>query len=325
MHPYKNLLLLWKNKYSHRSLCPTKFGSVQQVPAHLADELLEQGVEDATENVLMSSEEMVLMQTAKGNVFNKVNGKQENVRMLFDSGSQRTYIAVDLAKKLSLKLGEKSKISLVTFGSEKPQPLETPSTVLNIELKDGSALQITANVIPKITGEMQRRPFNTNCLQNWEYLWKNNALADTLPTEIESSTIPCFIWSSIMSPYCFPRSGIFLNLFSRDLNLPWASPWFSGRFVTSSFPVSLLFRYFNFSTSDKLLFLSIVVSKFKRPKTLSILVYPHYMLACPAEEVSPLHWDYVVFEFAVKILFADLPLTAAFSVVNSPCDYTFLQ
>ena len=144
-----------KTNIYHRSLCPTKFGSMQQVPAHLADELLE-AVENATENVLMSSEEMVLMQTAKCNVFNKVNGKQENIQMLFDSGCQRTYITEDLAKKLSLTLGEKSKISLVTFGSEKPQPLVTPSTVLNIELKDGSALQITAHIIPKITGEMQR-------------------------------------------------------------------------------------------------------------------------------------------------------------------------
>ena len=97
----------------------------------------------------MSSEEMVPMQTAKRNVFNKVNEKQENIQMLFDSGSQRTYIKEDLAKKLSLTLGEKNKISLVTFGSEKPQQLVTPSTVLNTKLKDGSALQITANFIQK--------------------------------------------------------------------------------------------------------------------------------------------------------------------------------
>lgn len=44
----------------HRSLCPKKFGSVQQVPAHLADEFLEQDVEDVTENALTSSEEIVL-------------------------------------------------------------------------------------------------------------------------------------------------------------------------------------------------------------------------------------------------------------------------
>ena len=134
---------------------------MQQVPAHLADELLEQDVEDATENVLMSSEEMVLMQTAKGNVLNPANGMQENVRMLFDSGSQRTYITEKLARKLKLKLGEKSKIALVTFGSEKQTMLDTPSTVLNMELKDGSFIKLTANVIPSITGSMKRRPFNT--------------------------------------------------------------------------------------------------------------------------------------------------------------------
>ena len=49
------------------------------MPAHLADKLLEEAVENATENVLMSSEEMVLMQTAKCNVFKKVNGKQETI------------------------------------------------------------------------------------------------------------------------------------------------------------------------------------------------------------------------------------------------------
>ena len=40
---------------------------------------------------------------------------------------------------------------------------------------------------------MQRHPFNTNCLQNWKYLWKDNALADTLPSELESSTIDLLI------------------------------------------------------------------------------------------------------------------------------------
>ena len=133
---------------------------MQQVPAHIVDELLEQDIEGATENVLMSFEEMVLMQTAKGNVLNPTNWMQENVRMLFDSRSQRTYITEKLARKLKLKLGggggrgRGSKIALVTFGSEKPTMLDTPSTVLNMELKDGSVVTLTANVIPSITGSM---------------------------------------------------------------------------------------------------------------------------------------------------------------------------
>ena len=88
---------------------------MQQVPAHLADKFLEHDVEDATEKALISSEEIVLMQTAQWYVLNPINGMQENVRMLFDSGSQRTYITENLARKLSLKLGNKSKISLITF------------------------------------------------------------------------------------------------------------------------------------------------------------------------------------------------------------------
>lgn len=76
------------------------------MPAHLADELLEQDGEDATENALISSEEMVLMQTAKGNTLNSINGVRQHVRMLFDSGSQRTYITEKLARILNLKLGK---------------------------------------------------------------------------------------------------------------------------------------------------------------------------------------------------------------------------
>ena len=81
-----------------------------------------------------------------------------------------------------------NEISLLTFGSEKPKPKKTPSTVLDIKLRNDSILKITANVIPSITGSVQRRPFDTKCLKNWEFLWTAGALADTIPNEQESST-----------------------------------------------------------------------------------------------------------------------------------------
>ena len=68
------------------------------MPAHLADERLEQDVEDATENALISSEKMVLMQTAIGNILNPTNGMQE-----------RTYITEKLAKKLNLNWRKRAK------------------------------------------------------------------------------------------------------------------------------------------------------------------------------------------------------------------------
>ena len=43
------------------------------------------------------------MQTAKADVQNPVNGLRQNASILFDSGSQRTYITEYLAKRLNLK------------------------------------------------------------------------------------------------------------------------------------------------------------------------------------------------------------------------------
>ena len=90
-------------------------------------------------------------------------------------------------------MGEVNEISLVTFGSEKPKTIRTSTTVLEIELRDSSILKINAKVVPNITGSIQRRPVNLQSLENWDYLWKESGLADTLPNERESSTIELLI------------------------------------------------------------------------------------------------------------------------------------
>ena len=67
----------------------------------MADELQEKGAVGGTEaeNVLVSSGEMVLMQTATTHIRNPVTGPRENVRLLLDSGSHRTYITEALEKR----------------------------------------------------------------------------------------------------------------------------------------------------------------------------------------------------------------------------------
>lgn len=79
---------------------------------------------------------------------------------MLDSGSQQTYITESLAKKLKLKMGEKDEIMLVTFGYEKPKRILTRATKLEVVLKDGSTLQITAHVVPQIAEAIQRCPVN---------------------------------------------------------------------------------------------------------------------------------------------------------------------
>lgn len=106
-----------------------------------------------------------------------------------DSGSQRTFITEALARKLNLTFEAVEQVSVVTFGSDKPQTLRIPKVTLKMKLADGNFMTIDANVVPKITGTVLRRPVKIEKCQNWEYLWSKFILADTLPVVQETSTI----------------------------------------------------------------------------------------------------------------------------------------
>ena len=94
---------------------------------------------------------------------------------------------INLAEQLKLELGDEQEISLVTFGKEKPITLKTPTTKINLPLKDGTQLLLTVNVVPKITGGIQRMPIDTKIFEN--HLWKDLQLADSLPTQTEKTQI----------------------------------------------------------------------------------------------------------------------------------------
>lgn len=68
---------------------------------------------------MILSGEMILMQTLKTNESNPKNGKVEEIRILFDSGSQRSYVSEPLAKRLDLKSQGIEEISVMTFGNNK--------------------------------------------------------------------------------------------------------------------------------------------------------------------------------------------------------------
>ena len=70
---------------------------------------------------------------------------------------------------------------LVTFGSDTPKRIKTPTTKLNIQLKDRSTLKISANVVSQIAGSIQRHPVNLKSIKSWEYLWTELLLADNFP------------------------------------------------------------------------------------------------------------------------------------------------
>ena len=79
--------------------------------------------------------------------------------VLLDPGSHRTYITQKLANKLELKwLQKEIIISVVTFGSTKPKQIESHLLEIELPLKDGTLFNLTANVIPEITGFIHRSP-----------------------------------------------------------------------------------------------------------------------------------------------------------------------
>ena len=114
----------------HRSLCPKKFKqSNSSFTPHEVNALTEQS-SSPNENALISSGEFVLMQTAKTEVRNPHNDRSMTVRLMLDSGSQRTYITENLAEQLNLKKTNEQEIKLVTFGSETPKVINTSTTYI---------------------------------------------------------------------------------------------------------------------------------------------------------------------------------------------------
>ena len=80
----------------------------------------------------------------------------KNARLLLDCGSQRTYISKYMADKLRLKEVRKDFLVAYTFGTSKPDNIETPVVEIGLRLNSGFIMRMKANVVPIITGRIQR-------------------------------------------------------------------------------------------------------------------------------------------------------------------------
>ena len=176
----------------HRSLCPKKFKQSSSIFAtHEVNALMEQ-ISSLDENALISSREFVLMQTATTEVKNPDSTRSETIRLLLDSGSQRTYITENLAEKLKLKKTGEQEIKLATFGTGSPKVIQTASSEICLGHNNGKHLNLSANIVPTISGSIQRKSMKLSS-EHLEHLVKSVELADSIPSENESSTIELLI------------------------------------------------------------------------------------------------------------------------------------
>lgn len=72
-------------------------------------------------------------------------------RLLFDTGSQKTYVRSDVARQLKLKVIEPTCLTVFTFGSVKPKTIATTIVSLQMHLKE-KLVDIQAYTIPTLTG-----------------------------------------------------------------------------------------------------------------------------------------------------------------------------
>ena len=84
---------------------------------------------------MIASTNQVLMQTATVTVKNRKHNSSASVRLVLDSGSQRSYITEKLAKVLKLTLDQTEKLSVVTF---RIKSIDCKQGSLILFLKDGS-------------------------------------------------------------------------------------------------------------------------------------------------------------------------------------------
>ena len=91
----------------------------------------------------------VLLQTAKGLAVNAVNSKTAPVRILMDTGSQRTYVTTRLKSKLNLSPVKTETLHLNTFGDERYTKQHCDVVNLRLQGCQGE-IELSALCFPKI-------------------------------------------------------------------------------------------------------------------------------------------------------------------------------
>ena len=116
-------------------------------------------------------------------------------------------------------------LTVFTFGSTKPKEFKTPVVEFGLKLKNGHTMNIQSNIVPKITGMIQKAPINS---KQFEPLLKDNQLA--LPSELEVVTVQLLIGNDYYSELTLPERKRFnLGLYLLASHLGWI---LSGRLPT---------------------------------------------------------------------------------------------
>ena len=105
----------------------------------------------------------VLMQTAQATVFDPANpGRRKKVAVLFDSGSQHSYVTTEVKDFLDLKGKGRRLMSIMTFGATKKEPLPCEQVEIGICGLRGPGQVLAAFTVPLICEPIRHSPVQTS-------------------------------------------------------------------------------------------------------------------------------------------------------------------
>ena len=111
-----------------------------------------------------------LLQTAQTTAFNPTSPeKSRNIRIVFDSGSQRSYVMEQVVRHLSLAIEGEQSLTIMTFGSNKEQACVCKAVRLGLTLKDGTTKQLTLFAVPTICEPVACQPVSF-CQSDFSHL-----------------------------------------------------------------------------------------------------------------------------------------------------------
>ena len=136
----------------------TREGNKESRKANTTDKDAESAKEVKTTTTTDQRRSSVLLQTATAYAYNSANSKRTKIRMLLDSGSQRSYITNELKEKLDLKPTKQETLHLKTFGEEGFKRQKCDMFSLQLQGEDGVLdIELSALAFPVICSPVSTR------------------------------------------------------------------------------------------------------------------------------------------------------------------------
>ena len=156
----------------HQSICPSLSSSRNDEKPTTSPP--EREVSNTTTTNTVRNKGTVLLQTAKATAFNEDNSKSTHVRVLFDNGSQRSYVTSRLKSRLNLKPIKTETLHLNTFGGSTFSKQSCKVVKLRLKKDEGEEVEVTALNYPIICS-----PLPSKVEVNYPHL-EDLQLADSL-------------------------------------------------------------------------------------------------------------------------------------------------